>query len=132
MTTTSWPRLDSAHAADRPSRPPPTTANSVCIACYRGRGLPAAGPPLRDLRALGAERGVAAVPRVDPGAVWQFGEDAFFEVGHQRVEPDRVLLCVARAAWEQRVAGEQMRLIGQFPVRVVEQGDAARCVATQV
>jgi hypothetical protein len=62
--------------------------------------LPATGAPLGDVRALGAERRVLAVTGVDPCAVRQLTEDPLLQVVHERVEPGRVLLRVARAARE--------------------------------
>src|SRR6266567_3288440 len=94
--------------------------------------LPAAGAPLGDMRALGADGGVPAMAGVDPGAVRQLGEDAILEIGDELAESLRVALGVTRPAGEQRVAGEQVRLVGQRAARVVAQRDAAGRVPAQV
>ena len=73
-----------------------------------------------------------AVARIHPGAIGQLGEDALLEVGDEAGEPLRIVVGVARAAGEQRVAGEQVRLVGQLAAAVVEQSDAAGRVAAQV
>src|SRR5579875_1388233 len=95
-------------------------------------GLPAPGAPFAQVRPLRAQRGVRPVPRVHPGPIGQHPEDALFQVGHERAEPLRVSLRVARAAGEERVPGEQVRRAGEPAVRVVAERDAARRVAAQV
>ena len=50
------------------------------------RDLPAAGAPFVQVRPLGAERGVVAVPGIDPGRVRERAEQAFGHVGEQRGE----------------------------------------------
>ena len=91
-------------------------------------GLPAAGAPLVQVRALGAERGVLAVPGVHPCGVREPAEDLVGHVVDQGREASRVLLRVAHAAREQAVAGEQVRLrAGRIAKR-----DAAGRVTAQV
>ena len=90
--------------------------------------LPAALAPPRQVRPLGTERGVLAVPRVHPRLVGQAAEYLGHHAVIQRGEALRVLLRVADAAGEQAVAGEQVRL--RRPG--VAQRDAARRVADQV
>jgi hypothetical protein len=52
------------------------------------------------VRALRAERGVAAVAREDPGRVRQSAEHLGLHPVEQRSEPGRILLGVANAAGE--------------------------------
>jgi hypothetical protein len=59
--------------------------------------LPAALAPFGQVRALGPERGVAAVARVNPGRVGQPPEQLLRDAVVQRLEPLRVLLRVADA-----------------------------------
>ena len=84
------------------------------------------------MRALNAERGVLAVPRVHPGAVRQLGEHPCLEVIHELAETLRVVLGVAGPAGEQGISGEQLRLVGERAACVVAERDAARGVAAQV
>jgi DNA-binding transcriptional ArsR family regulator len=95
------------------------------------RRLPAAGAPLAQVRAFGAERGVVAVPRVHPGLVREPVEQALGHVAEQRGEV-RGGVGPAHAAGEQRVPGEQVRRLGQLAARVVQHGQAARRVPAQV
>ena len=90
--------------------------------------LPAPLAPLRQVRPLGPQGGVLAVPRVHPGGVGQPVEDLLHHAVVQRREPLRVLLRVADPAGEQAVPGEQVRL-GRA---AVHQRDAARRVTHQV
>jgi len=53
------------------------------------RRLPAAGAPLAQVQAFGAERGVVAVPRIHPGPVGEPVEQALDHVGEQRGEVRR-------------------------------------------
>src|SRR5580698_2830205 len=86
------------------------------------RRSPAAFPPLAEMRALGSQRGVLAVPRVHPGTVGKRAEQPLGHVGEQRVEVlGRVRL--AHAAREQRVSREHVRRTGQTAARVVDDGD---------
>ena len=69
--------------------------------------LPAALAPLFQVRALGAEGGVVAVPGVHPGAVGQPSEELRHDAVVQRPEALRVLLRVADLAGE---AGRHLRV----------------------
>ena len=108
-----------------PSSPWPSATRRPCSAVTGkpSRALPAPLAPLRQVRPLGAERGVLPVPRVHPRGVRQPAEDLRDHAVVQRDEALRVLLRVADAAGEQAVPGEQVRL---GPVRLVAQRDAAR------
>jgi hypothetical protein len=90
--------------------------------------LPAPLAPCGQVRALGAERGVLAVPRVHPGDVREPAEDLLGHVVDQGREASRIPLRVTHAAREQAVAGEQVRL----RARRVAKRDAARRVPAQV
>src|SRR5215472_8274053 len=94
--------------------------------------LPAAGAPLGNVRALHTDCGVLAVAGIHPGAIRQFGEDPLLEVGDQAAEPLGVTVRVARTAGEQRITGEQVRLVGELAVAVIAEGDASRRVPAQV
>ena len=61
------------------------SAHSTVDGCGRG-GLPAAGAPRRQVRALLAQRAVVAVAGVEPGVVRQDVEDAVFHIIEQRRE----------------------------------------------
>src|SRR6478735_8054249 len=91
--------------------------------------LPASCAPLGEVRALGAQRGVLPVPRVDPRVVRQDVEDPLLDVVDQAGEALGVLLRVAHAAGEEAVAGEHVRagLLAAAP----DERDAARRVPTQ-
>src|SRR5215217_4694933 len=71
-------------------------------------GSPPARPPLAEMRPLGADRGVLAVPRVDPGLVRECAEQPLLDVVDQAGEPRRVLLRVADPAGEEAVPGEHV------------------------
>jgi DNA-binding transcriptional ArsR family regulator/uncharacterized protein YndB with AHSA1/START domain len=91
------------------------------------RPLPAPVAPLAQVRPFHAERGVLAVPGVDPGGVGHRVEQPVDHVGEQRGE---VLGGgrLAHAAREQRVPGEHVRPVA----RVVADRYAARRVPAQV
>src|SRR3954462_5997709 len=91
------------------------------------RALPAPGAPLVQVWPLGTERGVVAVPRVEPRLVRQVPEHLGFPVVHQGPEVPRAC-CPPRTPREERVAGEQVRIAGGV---VVQQGDRAWGVAGQ-
>src|SRR3954454_243463 len=91
---------------------------------------PAALAPLREVWALGAQRGVLAVPGIDPRVVRQDGEDPLLDVVDQAGEALRLLLRVAPAAGEELVAGEDVRA-GALAAAPDER-DAARRVPAQV
>lgn len=93
------------------------------------RRSPAAGPPLRQRGALGAERAVLAVTRVEPGLVGQPVEKLPLDVVDELAEPLRVLLGVAHPAREERVPGEQVWHAGRV---AVEQRDRTRGVPLEV
>src|SRR5690606_12046980 len=125
-TSCGW-RCTSAAGTASPSaarKPKPRTTTTTS-----GRlRSPAALPPLLQLRPLRAERGVVAVPRVEPRLVGQHVEHPLLDVGHQLLEVLRTRR-LADTAGEQRVTGEQVRV----PLRVaVQQSDRTRRVATQV
>jgi DNA-binding transcriptional ArsR family regulator/uncharacterized protein YndB with AHSA1/START domain len=104
--------------APRPARP-------------KRRDLPAALAPFVQVRALGTERGVAAVPGIHPGRIRERAEQAFVHVGEQRGEV-RGGVGLAHAAGEQRVPGEHVRRVRQATAPVVQHGQAARRVPAQV
>src|SRR5690606_39371288 len=77
---------------------PPGPPSGSCESCPPGDDRPrrpAAGLPLRQRRALGAQRRVLAVARVDPRRVGQPVEDPLHHVVEQLLEPLRVLPRVA-------------------------------------
>src|SRR4051812_10692955 len=110
-----------------PARRPAYERSAYERPAYQTPGLPAPFAPLRQVRALLAERRVVPVPGVEPRLVGEPVEDLAFEVVHQGRE-----VCGVRgppgATREQRVAREQVR----GPVRVVvQQRDRSRRVTGQ-
>ena len=98
---------------------------SRLVPCWGGS--PAAGAPLGERGALGAERGVLAVAGVEPGLVGQPVEELVLDVVDQRreVAPRRPSV-LPTPPGNRRVAGEQVRGAGRV---AVEQRDRARGVA---
>ena len=70
-------------------------------------GSPTAGVPVRKGRALGAERGVAAVPGVEPGVIGEHIEDLALNVTDEAGEVGRVAPGVADAAGEGRMPRQE-------------------------
>ena len=111
-----------------PRRRRPVRVADPGDASGRGR-LPAALEPLAQVRALDAERGVGAVPGVDPGVVVVHVEDPLGDVGIQGLEALARVLGVSDPPREKRVPCEQMGV----PVRVgVRERDRAGGVPAQV
>src|SRR3954447_10888906 len=112
------------------------TVYPVSSGCVLGMAPPVVGgyqaalAPLPEVRALGAQRGVLAVPGVDPRVVRQDGEEPLLDVVDEAGEPLRVLLGVADPAGKEAVAGEHVRAgaLAAAP----DQRDAARRVPAQV
>ena len=74
----------------------------------RSAWSPAACAPLLELRALGAEGGVAAVAGVDPGGVVVHVEDPVGDVGDEALEALTRVLRVPDATGEEGVTGEEV------------------------
>jgi DNA-binding transcriptional ArsR family regulator/uncharacterized protein YndB with AHSA1/START domain len=95
------------------------------------QSLPAALAPLVQVGPLDAERGVVAVPGIHPGRVRERAEQALGHVVEQGGEVRRGV-GLAHPAGEQRVPGEHVRRVRQAAARVVQHGQAARCVPAQM
>src|SRR4051794_29444764 len=80
------------HDARRRGPPPETLYGRTTSKPGRaGRGSPAAGAPLGEVGAFGAERGVLAVARIEPGVVGEAVEQLVLHV----VDQGREVLLVA-------------------------------------
>src|SRR5512133_1581696 len=101
MAGSAGARVTSPSVRGRPQRPGPRPA------------LPAALAPLGEVRALRADRGVAAVAGIEPGLVGQPLEDLGLDLVDELGERRLVAEGVAHPAGEERVAREEVRVAGR-------------------